>query len=331
MILVVSQQETEHTTNLVLDWLAYKRAPFLRVNGNHFEQANSFQMQLSTQAAATYEFTASVNGAEVTAVWFRRWVPKHFLQWVYEMDLAEGAKHELKDYLKAEFTTLRDHFCESLGHCFRLGDLRPTLNKLLMLEAARKAGLHIPRTLATNNKRDLALFLDSFPSLIVKNIQDLFLSSRPNNDILASLTNSVTAQDLQSLPDTFFPSLFQQRVEKQFEIRVFYLDGTCYSMAIFSQSDPQTALDFRNYNAKHPNRNVPYQLPQQVEQQLGVLMSALGLNTGSIDLIKDEAGEYVFLEVNPAGQFGMVSEPCNYFLEEKVANLLIYHAKQHAN
>jgi hypothetical protein len=34
-------------------------------------------------------------------------------------------------------------------------------------------------------------------------------------------------------------------------------------------------------------------------------------------------GEYVFLEVNPIGQFGMVSAPCNYNLEKKIAQYLI--------
>jgi hypothetical protein len=34
-------------------------------------------------------------------------------------------------------------------------------------------------------------------------------------------------------------------------------------------------------------------------------------------------GREVFLEVNPVGQFGMVSRPCNYQLERKVAELLL--------
>ena len=31
----------------------------------------------------------------------------------------------------------------------------------------------------------------------------------------------------------------------------------------------------------------------------------------------------VFLEVNPVGQFGMVSLPCNYQLEKRIAQYLI--------
>ena len=52
-------------------------------------------------------------------------------------------------------------------------------------------------------------------------------------------------------------------------------------------------------------------------------MKHIGLNTGSIDMIKSVDGNYYFLEVNPSGQFGMTSFPCNYNLHEKVADYLI--------
>ena len=52
-------------------------------------------------------------------------------------------------------------------------------------------------------------------------------------------------------------------------------------------------------------------------------MKRLKLNCGSIDLIKAKDGNLVFLEVNPTGQFGMTSTPCNYNLHKKIANKLI--------
>lgn len=51
-------------------------------------------------------------------------------------------------------------------------------------------------------------------------------------------------------------------------------------------------------------------------------MADLDLNCGSIDMILGNDGLYYFLEVNPVGQFGMVSGPCNYYLERKIANFL---------
>ena len=57
---------------------------------------------------------------------------------------------------------------------------------------------------------------------------------------------------------SFAPSLFQSKIEKKYEIRSFYLKGKFYSMAIFSQNDTQTEIDFRRYNDFVPNRTIPY-------------------------------------------------------------------------
>jgi hypothetical protein len=40
-------------------------------------------------------------------------------------------------------------------------------------------------------------------------------------------------------------------------------------------------------------------------------------------LIYAKDSNYYFLEVNPEGQLGMVSLPCNYYLEKKIAKELI--------
>jgi D-alanine-D-alanine ligase-like ATP-grasp enzyme len=48
-------------------------------------------------------------------------------------------------------------------------------------------------------------------------------------------------------------------------------------------------------------------------------MKDLDLESGSIDMVFTQDGEFVFLEVNPIGQFGMTSYPCNYFLEKIIA------------
>ena len=51
-------------------------------------------------------------------------------------------------------------------------------------------------------------------------------------------------------------------------------------------------------------------------------MKLADLDTGSIDMMYSTDGEYYFLEVNPVGQFGMVSYPCNYYIEKEIATIL---------
>ena len=71
-------------------------------------------------------------------------------------------------------------------------------------------------------------------------------------------------------------------------------------------------------------QNFPFKLPDDIEEKLDKLYKKLDLNTGSADFIVDKEGNYVFLEINPVGQFQMTSLPCNYNLEQKIANYLVY-------
>lgn len=93
-------------------------------------------------------------------------------------------------------------------------------------------------------------------------------------------------------------------------------------MAIFSQDEIEASIDFRNYNSSKPLKQVPYSLPKELEDKLNKLTQKMKLNTGSIDMIVDEFGNYTFLEINPIGQITMTSQPCNYYLEKKIAECL---------
>ena len=142
------------------------------------------------------------------------------------------------------------------------------------------------------------------------------------NGLYTQYTCEVTNELIDNLPDSFYPCMFQQKIDKNLEIRAFYLDGRCYSMAICSSFDKQTQVDYRRYNDVKPNRKVPYCLPSHIDKNIDALMKKLKLNCGSLDLILDNNGVYYYLEVNPVGQFGMVSFPCNYNLEKIIAEYL---------
>ena len=51
-------------------------------------------------------------------------------------------------------------------------------------------------------------------------------------------------------------------------------------------------------------------------------MRQINLRTGSIDMIVDQNGNYIFLEINPVGQFVAYGEFCNYYLDREMAKIL---------
>ena len=156
--------------------------------------------------------------------------------------------------------------------------------------------------------------------VVTKTMDEPYIVNMPSGRYM---TYTAAMKELDKIPSEFFPSYIQEKIEKDYEIRTFYICGKTYSMAIFSQQDDQTKIDFRRYNTSCPNRYEPILLPENVRSKIDSLMNCLGLNTGSIDLIKSQNGEYVFLEVNPCGQFGMIENACNYPLHKIVAEELI--------
>ena len=119
------------------------------------------------------------------------------------------------------------------------------------------------------------------------------------------------------------PSLFQEKLDKRYELRCFYLDGECYTMATIAEPESAPNIDWRRIQSFSLARRIPYQLPNDIQERIVRLMNSLELDTGSLDFIRTTDGRFVFLEVNPVGQFGMTSAPCNYFLEERVAEALL--------
>jgi hypothetical protein len=159
------------------------------------------------------------------------------------------------------------------------------------------------------------------PYSIIKPLSDpIFIFT--NNGNLSMYTKTLSSKIIEEMSDYFFPIFLQEYIDKKFEIRTFYIDGEFYSAAIFSQKDEQTKVDFRNYRDTNPNRIVPFMLDEKTQNCLKKTFKEFNLNTGSVDLIYTPDEKIFFLEINPVGQFGMISFPCNYQLEKVISEKL---------
>lgn len=312
MILLVGQ--SSHCTSLdrVTDWLWHYNANFLRINGAEFIQHCDINI---TQ----HDTTLSIHGqkidlSSVSVVWFRRYFSLSDFKSLYLKE-DTSIKKQLNHALKQEKRYLLYYIVNKLrSKSFNHADV-DEINKLVVLEEARKVGLLIPQTLVSSN-RDL--FKNN--KYIAKAISNSF-SFELNGKYYSGYTAKANNSTKEKLA---FPSLFQIEIEKEFEIRSFVLDESVYSMAMFTQKNDQTATDFRKYDTTNPVRCVPYKLPVEIENQLVNLFKNLNLRMGSVDMIKCKSTNSIyFLEINPEGQYDMVSSQCNYNLNEKIALNLI--------
>ncbi|MEZ7528494.1 grasp-with-spasm system ATP-grasp peptide maturase [Cloacibacterium normanense] len=313
--MLLSQDEFEYTTDLLYDWISHLGGNVIRVNG--IELLNKSEFSIDFDSTKKKLIFKNLKIDEINVIWYRRWLGKY----VFSKNADENI------FLKKEFRSLSQYFfsCFPSNRWHNFDSYQyDYASKSKQLHQACKVGFKIPDSLITNSKEQLINFVKRNSSVIMKPIGDIeTFYDKKKHKSFAPFTERVNLNDIENFDTYFFPTLFQKEIKKKFELRVFFDKGDIFSMAIFSSTNLETEIDFRQYDDKKPNRNVPYQLNKEVEGMITKFMKAVNLQTGSLDLIFSENNEIYFLEVNPLGQFGMVSSPCNYYIEKKLAEKLI--------
>jgi len=305
MILVLSENKDKSTT-VVLSWLRYFNKKYIRVNKEDILKIKC----LTDGIYININKEKEINITEITSFWYRRGF----------LNLKNELKNDwvsLSNFLNEESYHLKNYIHYLLKEKNSLGSISSSIaNKLIVNELAVKSNLRIPKSyLFTEKKELLKVFKKN--KLITKVIAGNGFVNLDDNQYGVFYTTLL--EDINDFPENFAPSYFQEYINKRYELRIFFLKGKFYSMAIFSQNDEQTKVDFRKYNFKKPNRNVAFKLPVSIEKRLLKLMDLMNLKCASIDMLVDNNLQYYFLEVNPIGQFGMVSYPCNYGIEKLIA------------
>jgi ATP-GRASP peptide maturase of grasp-with-spasm system len=317
MILILSEKN-DHSTNDVMDWVMHYGAAPVRLN----DVIDAGDISISQHDIVLKCGGRSISINEISAFWYRR--GGNVTTKMFAADgtavgkevryCSEREKESLSKFLHSRLKSIPNH----------LGDYYAArINKMQVLDTAAALGLLIPDYLVTTKKTDVEVFRKTAGAIICKPLERPVQYSDDTTWITA-YTELVDDAVLEKIPDTFFPSLFQQYIEKFVELRVVCLRDKCYGMAIFSQADEKTKIDFRKYNYSKPNRYVPYRLPEDIQAKLLQVMHAMDLESGSADIIVEkDTGKYYFLEINPVGQFGMTSYPCNYYIEKEIATQLV--------
>ena len=305
----------DQTTNMVIEWLIYHKIKYFRVNG---ETGNkSIDIEITEDGKCTIEvidrFDRKLSFDEFSSFWYRRG------DWQIAFPGVKRHKKNVSRILKDEWSIVREALHYIMDRKKSLGSLEKDKyqNKIKSLLVAAKLGINVPETMITTNKNKLIKKVKS-KDIITKAIYNMFQIVSANL-VRRIGTKSVNGQHLAFLEQCFFPTLVQTEIPKAYELRIFFIKEKFYSMAIFSQMDEMTKVDFRNYNREKPNRCLPFKLPEEIKCKLVQFNKIMNLDTGSIDMIVTPDNKFYFIEVNPIGQFGWVSKNCNYRLEEKIA------------
>ena len=254
--------------------------------------------------------------SQVRAVWARRiWPPR----------LGDDLDARFHDLCVNESLAALDGFLDGLHQARWVNHLareREAENKLFQLRIAREAGLTVPRTLMTNDPRQARRFFRKVNGqLVAKLLRPVSMSVSGASSFV--YTNQVTSSDLS---DTDLlrhsPMVFQELIPKQRELRVAFVGDRLFAGSIQAAESARGQVDWRLAEPAEVSWQ-PAAVPREVARKLAVVMSRLGLVYGAIDLIETPTREWVFLEVNAGGEWGMLEHDLGYPISDALADALL--------
>jgi hypothetical protein len=245
--------------------------------------------------------------AEVRVIWWRRPIgtpvddrPGRYERFRHNQEQAA---------LFAAGTALFGGICVSEPDATRRAE-----NKIVQLETARRIGLRIPRTLISQSRDEVLKFhRDCGTPIIAKPLvanPAPLLFTQPLEDPLSYGEDAYTA----------CPSIFQERIDGRRHLRLVSFGDQAFAAAI--ETD---ALDWR------ANLNVPvYEIdvPPEIRNQARRFLDALGLEMGVFDLKQNGDGDWVWLEINPQGQFLFLEPLLKLPLVERFSDYLMQLASR---
>lgn len=297
MILILSLTY-DKDVDLVIDWLRFlnDKTKIFRLN---FDDLKKFNFYLDINNEQLF-----VNNVKVSSIYLRKFGHQFINHYIKNQRYFNYFKKEI-DTLLGSIQILKDKITI-------IGNFNDkSTNKIIQLLYAKEIGLLIPETYITNktnlikNGRHITKGIRNSPTFNFKNFESLVF---------------VKNVKIEKLPNEIFPSLFQKKVDKMIELRVFFIKNSFSTIAIFNEKTDVRNGDFENYTE--------FNLPNVIKEKILLLACKLEITTGSIDFLITKKYEFIFLEINVSGVFDMVAKPLNKQLHKQVAIELLKYINE---
>lgn len=303
MILIVTHKK-DYTADFLINKLNKRGIAYQRLNCEDLVNSKyAFQLDKNFD----FEFKQTSN---FLSGWFRR----------TKLPCLNKESEEELHYLLAEYDALVRNILTSID-CNWLSEphhIYRAENKTLQLKKANEIGLKVPGTLITNEKSKIKEFFYRYgENIIIKPISRNRIDYKQYPSFI--FTNKVTVELIDSLEEfDINPCIFQENIEKDYEIRVTVVGNQVFAAACDSQEDEETKTDWRR--KKLLFREID--LPEEVAELCITLTKELKLRFGAIDLIKTKKNEYYFLEINPNGQWAWIELQTGQKIADAIIELL---------
>ncbi|HEX8475270.1 MAG TPA: MvdC family ATP-grasp ribosomal peptide maturase [Pyrinomonadaceae bacterium] len=318
LVLLLTHSADFYTIDRVADALTRRGARPVRLDTDRFPRDVKLSARLEQRGLrhVIADGGTRVEADEVRAVWARRlWTPQ----------LDANLDERFRAMCTRESVAALDGFLDGLHAAHWVNNTRRTEaaeNKPRQLRLAANAGLRIPRTLITNDPQEARNFFEELDGrVVVKLLKPLSVNMDASSVFV--YTSDVRREDLADAATLrHSPVVFQERIDKARELRIAWVDGQHFTGAIDASRSTRGQTDWR-LAAPDECSWQRDEIPADVARRLEALMRELGLVYGAVDLIRTPAGEYVFLEVNAGGEWGMLERDLGLAISEALADALL--------
>jgi glutathione synthase/RimK-type ligase-like ATP-grasp enzyme len=254
---------------------------------------------------------------DIAALWYRR-----------SHNLASGLSSILEgEYLSSVYGEVRVTLFGMLEsmNCFQIGKFsqyRRLDSKEEQMKIASALGLKIPETCITNNPEEAKRFVRSHSKGAIAKMQSSFAIEKQGVEHVV-FTNVITEDNLEAIDSLqYCPMQFQEKLEKQKELRITIVGDAVFSFAVDSQKLENAKIDWRREGVELLDQWEPYELPEAVKEKLLKMMDIYQINYGAVDIIVTPENEHYFLEINSAGEFLWLDRLIDGAITNQIAKVL---------
>ncbi len=312
-VLLITDQ-FEPTADLLVAELGRRKVPCVRWNLDHFPLGSALTYHASNSCLRVEVSTdrRRVDFADVGSVWCRSLHATGFPEGIERID-RKFFETEARRALTA-LTTIENLLW--INHPSRQ---LVASSKPVQLFGARDTGFEIPFTIISNDPEAIRGFVSRSKRPVVYKSLSQSLSLESGKPLFTGLLTEKEMGKLDLI--RFSPGIFQEYIPKAYEIRVTVVGQRFFTVKIDSQALPDAMLDWRRsvFDVDYQ----PIEIPTELESRIQSFMARFGLLYAAFDFIVTPDERYVFLEVNPAGQYMWIESKTGLQITAALADVLI--------
>lgn len=315
MSILLLTNKSDVTTDFIVKHLQAKNLNYYRLNTEDIGDCVSLNFDFNTSIFTLFDnrIGRKFDLLSFKAVYYRR----------PELNCKFGEiKPNEANFLRSEMLYILEGLYKILENKFwlnRVSSIRNAENKLYQLMVAKDLGFNIPDSLVSNLPKEVLNFYEQHErNCIIKPIKSGLVEGDGKSGVI--FTTKVELNEAKVARIVSCPIYIQPLIRKKADIRVTVVGRKVFCALIHSENVSDAISDWRQ--SKQELEYSRHNLPLDLLDKCRMLMKKLDLNFGAIDFVLDQQNQYIFLEINPNGQWAWIEKRLNFKISDAITKIL---------